>query len=44
MTNKDIEIFLEIVESRNITKAAEHLFLSQSVISTRLKKLEEELG
>ena len=44
MTNKDIEIFLEIVESRNITKAAEQLFLSQSVISTRLKKLEEELG
>ena len=44
MQNKDIEIFLEIVQSRNITKAAEHLFLSQSVISTRLKKLEEELG
>ena len=44
MQNKDIEIFLELVQSRNITKAAEHLFLSQSVISTRLKKLEEELG
>lgn len=44
MQNKDIEIFLEIVNSRNITKAAEHLYLSQSVISTRLKKLESELG
>ena len=44
MQNKDIEIFLELIQSRNITKAAEHLFLSQSVISTRLKKLEEELG
>lgn len=44
MQNKDIEIFLEIVQSRNITKTAEHLFLSQSVVSTRLKKLEEELG
>lgn len=44
MQNKDIEIFLEITQSRNITKAAEHMFLSQSVISTRLKKLEEELG
>lgn len=44
LQNKDIEIFLELIQSRNITKAAEHLFLSQSVISTRLKKLEEELG
>ena len=44
MQNKDIEIFLEIVNSRNITKAAEHLYLSQSVISTRLKKFEDELG
>lgn len=44
MQYKDIEIFLELVNSRNITKASEHLFVSQSVISTRLKKLEEELG
>lgn len=44
MQNKDIEIFLELVNLRNITKASEHLFISQSVISTRLKKLEEELG
>ena len=44
MQYKDIEIFLELVNSRNITKASEHLFISQSVISTRLKKLEEELG
>lgn len=44
MQYKDIEIFLELVNSRNITKASEHLFISQSVISTRLKRLEEELG
>ena len=44
MQYKDIEIFLELVSSRNITKASEHLFLAQSVISTRLKRLEEELG
>ena len=44
MQYKDIEIFLELVNSRNITKASEHLFMAQSVISTRLKKLEEELG
>ena len=44
MQSKDIEIFLELVKSRNITKASEHLYVSQSVISTRLKKLEDELG
>ena len=44
MQNKDIDIFLEVVSSRNITKAAENLYLSQSVVSTRIKKLEEELG
>lgn len=44
MQYKDIEIFLELVNSRNITKASEHLFMAQSVISTRLKNLEEELG
>lgn len=44
MQSKDIEIFLEIVKSRNISKAAEHMYISQSVLSTRLKKLEAELG
>lgn len=44
MQNKDVEIFLELVLTRNISKTAENLFLSQSVISTRLKSLEEELG
>ena len=44
MQYKDIEIFLELVRTRNITKAAEHLFVSQSAVSNRLKSLEEELG
>ena len=44
MQNKDIEIFLDLAQARNITKTAEHLFLAQSVVSTRLKRLEEELG
>lgn len=44
MEYKDIEIFLEIVRTRNITKTAENMFLSQSTISNRLKHLEEELG
>ncbi|MBR0352504.1 MAG: LysR family transcriptional regulator [Oscillospiraceae bacterium] len=44
MQNKDIELFLELVKTRNISKAAENMFISQSVISTRLKSLEDELG
>ena len=44
MQYKDIEIFLELVNTKNITKASDNLFMAQSVISTRLKKLEEELG
>jgi len=41
---KDIETFLEIVRTRNITKTAENMFLSQSTVSNRLKHLEDELG
>lgn len=44
MQSLDIKIFLALVSSRNISKAAENLYMSQSVISTRLKRLEEELG
>lgn len=44
MHYKDIETFLEVVRTRNITKAAEQMHLSQSTISNRLKNLENELG
>lgn len=44
MHYRDIETFLELVRTRNITKTAEHLFLSQSTVSNRLKNLEDELG
>lgn len=44
MEYRDIETFLEIVRTRNITKTAENMFLSQSTISNRLKHLEDELG
>lgn len=44
MEYKDIETFLGIVRTRNITKTAENMFLSQSTISNRLKHLEDELG
>ena len=44
MDYRDIEIFLEISRTHNITKAAENLFLSQTSVSHRLKRLEAELG
>lgn len=44
MNLADIETFLMIVKTKNITKTAETLFLSQPTVSHRLKSLEEELG
>lgn len=43
MNLAEIETFLMIVQTKNITKTAENLFLSQPTISHRLKSLEEEL-
>lgn len=39
----ELETFLAVAETLNLTKAAETLFVSQSTITHRLKKLEEEL-
>lgn len=44
MNYRDIETFLELVRTRNITKTAQHLYLSQSTVSNRLKSLEDEMG
>ena len=44
MNQADIETFLTLVKTRNITKTAETLFVSQPTVSHRLKLLEEELG
>ncbi len=44
MNLAEIETFLMIVETKNITKTAENLFLSQPTVSHRLKSLEEELN
>lgn len=44
MNLNHIDIFLAIVSTRNITKAAEKLFISQSTVSSRLAQLENELG
>ena len=44
MNLTDIETFLTIVETRNITKTAESLFVTQPTVSRRLQNLEEEVG
>lgn len=43
MNQADIETFLMLVKTRNITKTAESLYVSQPTVSHRLKLLEEEL-
>ena len=43
MNLSEIETFLMIVKTKNITKTAENLFLSQPTVSHRLKLLEDEL-
>ncbi len=44
MTQQDINIFLAVVEKRNLSKAASSLFMSQSTLSHRLSLLEKELN
>ncbi len=44
MRQEYIEVFLEIVNTKNLTKAAENLHLTQSTVSQQLKLLEQELG
>lgn len=44
MDEKDCELIEMLWETRNITKAAERLFTTQSALTKRIQKLEEELG
>ena len=44
MNTKHISYILEIAEQKNITKAAEKLYVSQSTLSQCLANLESELG
>lgn len=43
MNMEGIETFLMIVKTKNLTKTADNLFLSQPTVSHRLKVLEEEV-
>lgn len=44
MSYKNLNYLIEIAQQKNISRAAEKLFISQSALSIYLKKLEEELG
>lgn len=44
MTSEEIRTFLALVKTKNISKAAEQLYLSQSTVSHRLSSLEKEIG
>lgn len=44
MTNTEIMVFLSICRHKNISKAAEELYLTQASLSAHLKALETELG
>lgn len=44
MLFKNYEYFMAIVETKSISKAAEHLYISQPSLSKYLKRLEEKIG
>lgn len=44
MDEKDIEIFRSLVKTGNITKSSEKLYTTQSSLTKRIQKMEEELG
>lgn len=44
MDIKDIQIFCDLCRTHSITKTSEYLFLTQSAVTRRIQKLEEELG
>ncbi len=44
MNISDCELLILLLEEKNITKAAEKLYTSQSTLSYRIKSLERELG
>ena len=44
MTNAEIEAFIAVCEYKNISKAADKFYISQSSLSTKIKTLEEKIG
>ena len=44
MTLSQLEYIMEICHCGSMNKASQHLFVSQSTISTAIRELEEEMG
>lgn len=44
MDEKDIEIFRSLIKTGNVTKSSEKLYTTQSSLTKRIQKMEEELG
>lgn len=44
MNLKEIEYILKIDEEKNVTRAAEKLFLTPSALNQQLLRLEQEIG
>ena len=44
MDEKDLQIFLELANTKNLTHTAEKLYLAQPTLSKRLQNMETELG
>ena len=44
MDEKDLQIFLTLAETGNLTRTAEKLYLAQPTLSKRLQNMESELG
>ncbi|MFT5112887.1 MAG: DNA-binding transcriptional LysR family regulator [Parasphingorhabdus sp.] len=44
MNQNTLETFLAILETGSLAKASKRLYVGQSTVTTRLKRLEDELG
>ena len=44
MNFQELETYLVVADTLNLTRAAENLFISQSTVTHRIKSLEDELG
>lgn len=44
MDEKDFDLLQALADSKNITKAAEKLYITQSALSKRIRAIEQELG
>ncbi len=44
MDEKDIEIFTDLMQTKNVSRTADRLFTTQSALTKRLQRLEADLG